>query len=169
MFVVGDKVVHPAHGAGVVTAIAQLDVLDEFGRYYIISPIASDMRLMVPIRNAKQVGLRPAIKINRLSEVLTILQGPPNSLPEDYKERQAQVTERLRSADPEIVGTVVRDLTWLRQMSGLTTRDSNLLERASALLASEIALVKDIALEEAERELQLTLSQSLASLAPENG
>jgi RNA polymerase-interacting CarD/CdnL/TRCF family regulator len=54
-------------------------------------------------------------------------------------------------------------------MSGLTTRDSNLLERASALLASEIALVKDIALEEAERELQLTLSQSLASLAPENG
>lgn len=168
MFAVGDKVVHPAHGAGVVTAIERLDVLHESTRYYVISPIASDMRLLIPINNVEQVGLRPAITIKKLSEVLAILQGPPSSLPEDYKERQAQVEERLRSADPEIIGTVARDLTWLRQMRSLTARDSDLLDRANTLLAGEIALVKGMALEEAERELQLTLSESLAGLAPEN-
>lgn len=169
MFAVGDKVVHPAHGAGVVTDIEQLDVLDEFSHYYVISLIASDMRLLVPVKNAEQVGLRPAIKARRLSKVLAILKGFPNSLPEDYKERQAEVTERLRSADPQNVGTVVRDLTWLRQMKGLTARDTDLLDRAHALLASEVALVKGIALEEAERELQVTLSRSLADLAPQTG
>jgi len=169
MFAVGDKVVHPDHGAGIVTAIEQLDVLDEFNHYYVISPIASQMRLLVPIRNAEQIGLRPAVNTNALSKTLAILQGPPNSLPEDYKERQAQIQEQLRSADLESVCTVVRDLTWLRQMSGLTARDSELLQRATVLLAGEFALVKGVALEEAERELQITLHQSLATLAPENG
>jgi len=169
MFAVGDKVVHPAHGAGVVMAIEQLDLLDGFNRYYVISPIGSDMRLLVPVKNAEQVGLRPAMKTRRLSRVLAILKAPPESLPGDYKERQAQVEERLRSADPELIGTVVRDLTWLRHESGLTAKDSDLLERANALLAGEIALVKGIGLEEAKRVLQSTLNRSLATLAPENG
>ncbi len=169
MFAVGDKVVHPAHGAGVVMAIEQLDLLDEYSRYYVISLLGSDMRLLVPVKNAEQVGLRPAMKTGRLSKVLAILKEPPKSLPEDYKERQAQVEERLRSADPELIGSVVRDLTWLRHESGLTAKDAALLERANALLAGEIALVKNIELEEAERVLQSTLNNSLAELAPENG
>ena len=58
MYKVGDKIVHPAHGAGVIAAIEQKDLLDEFNRYYVIELAAQDLRLMVPVRTAPDIGLR---------------------------------------------------------------------------------------------------------------
>lgn len=149
MFQVGDKVVHPAHGAGTVVEIKNLDVLDDWQRYYVIELVSSDVRLMVPVRNADQVGLRPAATASAMSDVQAILQDVPQALPEDYKERQALVEQHIKSADLQKVCAVVRDLAGLRHVGALTGKDTELYERACSLVASEIAVVEGIALEQA--------------------
>jgi CarD family transcriptional regulator len=157
MFKVGDKIVHPAHGAGVVTAIETVDLLDEFSRYYIIDPIASDVRLMVPVRTAQEIGVRQAVRLQEAFRALDLLKGTPALLPEDYKERQAQIEEKLEGGNFVAVTEVVRDLYWLQQESGLTAKDTSLLERARQLLVGELAVTAEIELEEAKQELQAAL------------
>lgn len=161
MFKVGDKVVHPAHGAGIVTAIEMVDVLDEFNRYYVINPIASDMKLMVPVRMAEEIGLRPAVKLRDALKALDFLGEQPSSLPGDYKERQALIEERLRNADLVTVVKIVRDLSWLQWEDRLTAKDITLLGRARQLLVGELAVAANMGLEEAERKLQTALEREL--------
>jgi CarD family transcriptional regulator len=120
-FEVGDKIVHPAHGAGVIAAIEQRDVLDDYSRYYIIDLAAQDMRLMVPVRTAKEIGLRSVAGQRRSRSVLKILEEPPEELPDDFKRRQALLTERLRTGDAEALATVVRDMAH-RSQRGRRTR-----------------------------------------------
>ncbi|HID87810.1 MAG TPA: CarD family transcriptional regulator [Anaerolineae bacterium] len=159
MFKVGDKIVHPAHGAGVVTGIETVNLLDEFSRYYIIDPIASDIRLMVPVRMAQELGLRQAVRLREAFRALDLLGKPPTPLPEDYKERQAQIEERLKDGDFVAVTEVVRDLYWLEREGSLTAKDTSLLDRARQLLVGELAVAAGIELEEAERELQAALER----------
>lgn len=159
MFKVGDKIVHPAHGAGVVTGIETMDLLDEFSNYYIVDPIASDIKLMVPVRMAQEIGLRQAAGLRDAFRALDLLEMLPAPLPEDYKERQAQVEEKLKDGDFAAMVEVVRDLHGLQRESRLTAKDTSLLERARQLLVGELAVAADIGLEEAEQKLQATLEQ----------
>ena len=159
MFKVGDKIVHPSHGAGVVTGIETVDLLDGFSRYYIIDPIASDIRLMVPVRMAQEIGLRRAVRLREAFRALDLLRGPPAPLAEDYKERQAQIEERLKGGEFAAVVEVVRDLYWLQRESRLTSKDTSLLDRARQLLVGELAVAAGIGLEEAEQELQAALER----------
>ena len=159
MFKVGDKIVHPAHGAGVVIGIETVDLLDGFSRYYIINPIASDIRLMVPVRMAQEIGLRQAVRLQEAFRTLDLLGEPHMPLPEDYKERQAQIEERLKIGEFAAVMEVVRDLYWLQQTSSLTAKDTSLLDRARQLLVGELAVAAEIEWDEAERELQAALDR----------
>ncbi len=95
-FDVGDKIVHPNHGAGIIAAIEQSAVLDEFSRYYVIELAAQEMRLMVPVTMATEIGLRSVAGERRARDILKILKSEPVALPDDFKQRQAQVIGRIR-------------------------------------------------------------------------
>ena len=58
MFAVGDKIVYPMHGAGVVQAIEQHELAGENVDYLVMMILLSDMRVMVPLKNVERVGLR---------------------------------------------------------------------------------------------------------------
>lgn len=134
-------------------------ILDNYTWYYVVDLIASDIKLWVPVRNAEAIGLRRAVKEREMREIFGLLKGKPRSLPEDYKKRQAQVAERLYSGDVMAAAEVIRDLTWHRRENGLTKKDTALLEQAIQLVAGEVAVVKNIGLEEAQLKLQEKLRE----------
>ncbi len=149
MFKVGDKIVHPAHGAGVIALIEQKDVLDEFNRYYVIELAAQDMRLMVPVRTAEEIGLRKVASKRQSKQVLGILGGEAESLPDDFKERQALLTERLREGDLMSLAGVVRDMAARSQEKTYSPTEARLYEQARTMLGGELALVLSTEVEEA--------------------
>jgi len=140
MFNVGDKVVHPTRGAGVVINIENKDIIDKFDKYYVIDMVTSDMKLMVPVKNAKKIGLRQAIERSKVLRVLNILRGYPDELPEDHRERQARIGEKLKSGDAIAIAKVVRNLYWRDQEKKLTTGDTRLFDRGKQFLIGELAL-----------------------------
>jgi CarD family transcriptional regulator len=166
MFEVGDKIVHPAHGAGVIAAIEQKEVLDEFSRYYIIELAAHDMRLMVPVRMAEEIGLRSVAGEKRSYEILVMLESAPDELPDDFKKRQAHLMERLREGDAMTLAAVVRDMARRSIEKTYSPTEARLYEQARNMLGGELALALGMELEHALERIE-ALTVGAAKVAQE--
>lgn len=157
MYTVGDKVVHPQHGAGVVKAIEE-DVIQGFGCYYVIDLTAYNRTLRIPVDKARDVGLRIVSAPEVMTEVLSILNGSPGNLPGNYIQRQTELGGRLRAGNAAGVAEVMRDLTWRSYSKHLTSQDNGFLEQARKFLASELALSRGIDFDQAVTILNQTVA-----------
>ena len=165
MFREGDKVVHPSHGAGVVREIRNADGASEFGQYYVIELYANRLTVMVPVGNASSIGLRAA-NSTLVNQALEALAEQPNYLPNEFKARQKELIDKLRSGNTCSIAEVCRDLTWRSKCGQLTSTDARVLEQARNFVATELAAVRGCALEEAFEELALLLAQNFALRQP---
>jgi CarD family transcriptional regulator len=169
MFEIGDAVVHPIRGGGVVTGIEEFQKLGESELYYKIK-LLSQVRstLMIPVKRAGKAGLRPALPQSEISQVWEVLQAPPDTLPSDHKVRKEQLEQILRTGDIIKLAETVRDLGWRKlREDGLTIGGRRLFKRAIKLLASEIAAIENSGLKEVQIRIKDCLRQSLsASDAP---
>jgi CarD family transcriptional regulator len=163
MFDIGDKVVHPTHGAGLVTGIKKQDLLEQYHRYYVIDLVADHRTLMIPVSKAKEIGLRSISQEAALSQVWHTLGAAAKTLSDDYKKRQERIQEKLRTGDAIKVAEVIRDLSALKRGDHLTSFDTQLLERAQQFLACEVALVEGVQISEAERMISGTLDNGVES------
>jgi CarD family transcriptional regulator len=158
IFQIGDKVVHPYHGAGKVIDIKEKNLLKQRGRYYIIDLVASDGIVMVPIDKVQRIGLRRVSGRRAISRAMDTLASTPDTLSSDHRERQARAQEKLNTGDLIKVTEVVRNLAWRNHEGRLTMADNKLYQRAQTFLASELALARGIALREAMEQLQTALN-----------
>jgi CarD family transcriptional regulator len=165
-FAVGDRVVHPHHGPGEVTAVERKAFVEEAKRYYVIEIPGQELTLFVPLSRVEEVGVRPVMRPTKLSRVLDALRGTPARLPDDYKERQELVAEKLKTGRAMQIAEVVRDLTWHRERDHLTKRDAEYLERGREFLASEIAYASDIDISAASERINAALELALEVAAP---
>jgi CarD family transcriptional regulator len=161
MFEVGDKVVHPAHGAGVVSGIEEKELLDEFSRYYIIELAATEMKLMIPVKTADEIGLRPVATPAEVVAIHETLGSEPRDLVNDFKKRQAILTAELKSGEILDVAKVVRDLYWRNEASPLSPTESRQLEGAKEQLAGELSLAEDEDVEKALARIEGVLLESV--------
>jgi len=170
MFDIGDKVVHPTHGAGLVKGIKEQDLLEQFHRYYVIDLAVDDRTLMIPVSNAEEIGLRSISQKPVLSQVWHTLDATAETLSDDYKKRQKRIQEKLKTGNAIKVAEVIRDLSALKREDHLTSFDTKLLERAQQFLASEVALVEGVQVGKAEQMIYDTLDNGMESpVAREEG
>ena len=161
-FRVGDKIIHPAHGAGVVTDIK---LLGFFGLktkpYYSIELLGEPGTVvMVPIRDAGKVGLRHPISRSQLTRVWRRLRAEPNTLPSDHKERYSLVRTRIEEGDVLEIAAVLRDLWWKdSHIRKLTMEGKRLYAKGMRLLASEVAIIQGSEMAEAEAQISEMLDE----------
>ncbi|QIA28071.1 CarD family transcriptional regulator [Thermaerobacter sp. PB12/4term] len=150
MFQVGDRVVYPMHGAGVIEAIEEREVLGERHRYYILRLPVGDMRLMIPTASAQQSGLRPVIPADKVPAVLEALCEPVPPLDSNWNHRYREHADKLRSGDILEVAVVVRNLSARQKARGLSGGERRLLDQARQILVSELALAGGMGRDEAD-------------------
>ena len=164
-FKVGDAVVHPLRGAGVVTAVEERELRGDTDEYYSIDMMGQPpMTLMVPTDAARGMGLRRAISRSKLGGLWRVLKGDPEGLPDDHKMRYNYLRDKLAEGDVYEVAATVRDIAWRKQDEGrLTTVDKRIYDEGMTLLAGEIAATQGIEMSAAEREINSKLSKALPS------
>lgn len=143
MFHVGDKVVYPLHGAGVIEAIEEREVLGKRNRYYVMRLPARSMTVLIPTDAARQAGLRPVAARDVVDRVVTLLRGPIPEPTTNWNQRYRDNAEKLRSGDIVEVAEVVRDLSAREREKGLSTGERRMLDSARQILVSELALAMD--------------------------
>lgn len=156
MFETGDKIVYPMHGAGMIHSVEKRN--DEKGgivEYFIIEMLLGDMKIMIPIQNVDQVGLRHVISEEQLVDIEGILASRPENTMKSitWNRRFNLYLEKMKSGDIFEVAAVVRTLTVQEEEKKLSTGERRLLNTARQILLSEVMLVRSQKLEEADKWL----------------
>src|SRR5437016_3345461 len=140
---IGDKVVYPNHGVGIIEQINFGVMNGRTEKYYMLKIYSSGLKVMVPASNAISVGLRPVIRNGETLKVLGFLEkGKPNSH-HDWKHRFKENSERMRTGALIEVAAVLKSLVALSRNKPLSFREKKMLERAKYLLVSELATARN--------------------------
>lgn len=150
MFKIGDKIVYPMHGAGVIEKIETKEILGEKREYFIIKMPIGDMKVMVPISNVEEVGVREIITAEEVEEIMFILRGQKSKMPQNWNRRYRLNMDRIKTGDIYEITSVVRNLTILESEKGLSTGERKMLSNAKQMLLSELVLVTGEPYEEME-------------------
>ncbi len=142
MFSIGDKVVYPMHGAGIIEAIEEREVLGETKQYYIMRLPLGELKVMIPLMNVKSIGLRYVIDEAGVDEVFSILQEKDDEMSTNWNRRYRANLERIKSGDVFEVAAVVRNLVLREKEKGLSTGERKMLDNARQILLSELVLAK---------------------------
>lgn len=159
VFQVGDKVVYPMHGAGVIEAIEEREVLGKSQRYYVLRLPISEMQVMVPCENQQTVGLRQVMSEQAFQKVLEVLRAHKTATVKNWNHRYRMNMEKIKSGNILELAEVVRNLSHRNQEKGLSTGERKMLESARQILLSEIILAQDLEPEQANTFLDGVLAQ----------
>ena len=97
MFNIGDKVVYPMHGAGIIEAIEEKEILGVRKKYYIMKIPIGDMKVMIPLDSVEQVGLREVIDSEGVKQVFTILQQDHSKMSSNWNRRYRANMEKSKA------------------------------------------------------------------------
>jgi CarD family transcriptional regulator len=157
---IGDKVVYPNHGVGIIEQINFGILNGRTEKYYMLKIYSSGLKVMVPASNAISVGLRPVIRNGETLKVLGFLEkGKPNSH-HDWKHRFKENSERMRTGALIEVAAVLKSLVSLSRTKPLSFREKKMLERAKFLLVSELATARNTSPETMEGALIKSLAKA---------
>lgn len=149
MFNIGDKVVYPMHGAGIIEGIEEKSVLGEKQNYYIIK-MPGEVKVMVPTAKAADVGVRDIIDSNATSKVFKVLESSTAEIEMNWNKRYRDNMEKMKSGDIYEVADVVRSLSFKQKEKGLSTGEKKMLLNAKQILVSELTLAENSKKEEIE-------------------
>lgn len=157
MFQVGDKVVYPMHGAGIIEAIEERVVLGKEKRYYILRIPFGDMQIMVPTDVAGDV-LREVIDQEGVNRVFDILRSDQTKMSTNWNRRYRANLEKIKTGDIYEVADVVRNLAERDRDKGLSTGERKMLENARQILLSELVLAQGMDHSTAANQLDAILA-----------
>ncbi|MCL5935711.1 MAG: CarD family transcriptional regulator [Firmicutes bacterium] len=144
MYKIGDKVVYPMHGAGVIESIEEKEILGEKRQYYILKLPVGDMKVMIPINNCQEVGLREVIDSDGVQRVMGILRDQSSNMSTNWNRRYRANLEKIKSGDIYEVAEVVRNLINRDKEKGLSSGERKMLENARQILISELVLATEL-------------------------
>ncbi|MCL2859455.1 MAG: CarD family transcriptional regulator [Oscillospiraceae bacterium] len=139
MFNVGDKIVYPMHGAGIIESIEEKDVLGEKQDYYIVN-MPGEVKVMVPTARAQEIGVRDIIGKEKVSEVIKVLEENRTETEMNWNKRYRNNMDRMKSGDIYEVADIVRNLSHKQKSRSLSTGEKKMLLNAKQILVSEIVL-----------------------------
>jgi CarD family transcriptional regulator len=159
-FHIGDKVVYPNHGVGVIEQISSRTIGQTVEKFYLLKIKSSSLKVMVPFHSVGTVGLRRVIRNGEIQKVVDFLQDGACDNNADWKYRFKENSDRMRTGSLLEVAAVLKGLLLLNQAKPLSFREKKMLERARYLLVSELAMARNCEEPFIEELLTKALSRS---------
>lgn len=159
MFQIGDKILYPAQGGGVIETIEEREAFGEKHLYYSISMPHRNMQVMIPVGRTEQFGIRHVVDPQQLDELLHNFHQGETELVGNDNQIDRQNLLKIRSGNIYQCAEVIRDLMRLSNKKKLGANRQNMLDNALHILVSEIALTKNIP----EQQASLLLDRVIQS------
>ena len=160
-FKIGDKVVYPNHGVGIIEQVTRRSIGNTESSFYCLRIVATDSTVMVPVENIRAVGLRKVLTRRETGQVLKALREGEVKTYDDWKGRFQANSEKMRTGDVRAVADVLKSLTMLNEVKPLSYRERKMLDRARFLLVSELAEASGKKAEDVEVQIDDALGESL--------
>jgi CarD family transcriptional regulator len=158
-FHIGDKVVYPNHGVGIIEQISSRSIGATVEKFYLLNIKSSSLKVMVPCHNVGSVGIRRVVRNGEVQKILDFLSISENLSTADWKDRFKENSDRMRTGSLFEVAGVLKSLIALHQAKPLSFREKKMLERARYLLVSELAMSRNCEDSKVEELLGLALAK----------
>lgn len=163
MYKIGDRILYPTHGAGVIEEICEQTVLGKKQTYYIMEMQSEGMRVMIPAETCDEIGVRGLISKEEGIKVLERFRSEPATDDDNWNRRQRENMAKIKSGDIYKVLTVVKNLMLRERKRGLSTSERKMLGVSKRILVSELALCSAASIEDIESIMADTIEE-LANL-----
>lgn len=160
VFQVGEKVIYPNHGVGVVESIQTRPTPTGKISLYQLRILSNDSRVWVPQQNADGVGLRHVITATDVRKIFNLLGDGNIDQHPNWKGRFKENSDKMRTGSLYEVAVVLKGLTFLSRKKSLSFREKRMLDRAKFLLVSEIAEVEEKPTASVEERVDRALSKT---------
>ena len=157
-FHIGDKVVYPNHGVGVIEQISSRSIGATVEKFYLLNIKASSLKVMVPCNNVGSVGIRRVVRNGEVQKILDFLAIADDLSTADWKDRFKENSDRMRTGSLLEVAAVLKGLVALSRTKPLSFREKKMLERAKHLLVTELATARN----KSEPLMETRIVQALA-------
>ena len=155
LFQVGDKAVYPAQGVAEVISIDEKDIAGQRQQFYVLRILDTDRKIMVPVNNAKSVGLRPPISERQIREIFAILKERTFAFDnQTWNRRYRGFMDKIKTGSVFDVAEVMRDLYRLKAEKSLSFGERRMLETARTLIVKEIAVTRDKSEDKIQAEIE---------------
>jgi CarD family transcriptional regulator len=158
-FVVGEKVVYPNHGVGVIEQISSRTIGDSVEHFYLLCIRSSNLKVTIPFQNVATVGLRRIAKNAEAQKILEFLSDGECENSSDWKNRFRENSDRMRTGSLLEIAIVLKGLLILAAQKPLSDREKKMLETARFLLITEMAMARGGEEEAVKEELHNALCQ----------
>lgn len=140
MYAIGDKILYPMHGAGIVETIEEKEILGELRKYYVLKVSWGDMKMMIPVDTSDDIGVRYIISKDDIDEVVKVLQSETSEMSGNWNRRYRENMEKMKTGDILQVAEVVRNLIRTERRKKLSAGEKKMLVNARQILQSELIL-----------------------------
>ena len=158
LFQIGDKIVYPMHGAGIIEAIEEKEILGTTRQYCVIRIISKDMQIMLPMDQLQKSGIRYIVDKGTLDVILLEFQNGESDTSLSWKQRYTMNMEKMKNGNLQDSAEVVRDLLRRNKERALNASEKQMLDNARKMVISEVALVQNVSEHQATEFLQDTIN-----------
>ena len=159
MFCIGDQVVHPMHGAGVIDDIVREKVTGIVKEYYVFKMPVGGLVLKIPTANCQTIGIRSIITPAQVEAFLAGIPALEVEVNANWDKRYQENLLRLKSGDLNEVARVVKGLMRRESRRSLSTGERKMLHNAKQIIISEMVLAEGCAYQDAEDRLDRAMRQ----------
>ena len=155
MFRVGDNIVHPMHGAGVIESIVQRKIDGSVRDYYVLKLPVGGMLVMIPVDTCERIGVRGIMSADEANKIVDGFSALTIDMTSNWNQRYRDNLQKIKSGDLMQVASVIKGLMLRDRERGLSTGERRMLHTAKQILVSELILALDCDSAEIERALVL--------------
>jgi CarD family transcriptional regulator len=153
MYTIGDKIVHPMHGAGIIENIVSQKIEGITRDYYVFRMPIGGMLVMIPTLNSDEIGVRPIIDFQSAEDLIDSLCDIDAEMTSNWNRRYRENMLKIKSGDISEVAKVVKGLMHRDRQRGLSTGERKMLHSAKLILISEIVLAQSSSFEVIEQRV----------------
>ena len=164
-FKIGDKVIYPNHGLGVVEKVEEKTILGTTCGFFHLRILSNETTVLVPVANVDNVGLRRAITDEEVERLFQLLGDGKIDNHQNWKGRFKDNSDKMRSGSIYEVADVLKSLTFLAKSKSLSFREKRMLDRAKFLIISEVSEVMRLTAADIEGRVDRALERCFTAKA----
>ncbi|MCL2360310.1 MAG: CarD family transcriptional regulator [Defluviitaleaceae bacterium] len=154
MYQVGEKIVHPLYGAGIIENLEDKEVDGILQTYYVLQIPVGNLKIMISAAKAEAQGIRAIHGSEEIVGIIASIVDDAIDMPDNWNQRYKENMERIKSGKLCEVSLVFRNLLLRERERGLSTAEKKLMTTAKQIILSELILAKDMERTEAETLLE---------------
>lgn len=150
MFEIGDKVMYPMHGAGVIVGIEEKEILGEVKKYFVLHVSGKNIKVLLPIDNLENTGIRSIVSKAEADRAIKYFSEVGYDDNSSWNKRYRENIDKLKSGKIEEVAYVAKTLLLRDKRKSLSNAERKILSNAKSILISELETAKNMSREEIE-------------------